>query len=192
MILKIEFSIFKDKTISPHLDRLTLLDNPKMNSPEQFEKDSRTFRIMYEKMMKSTSSMTGFEKIVEKIQRWDFMRIMSIFMAVAEPMQNGFIVLNHGDDWLNNMMFKYDEKKQLLDAKLIDFQMSFWGSPANDLIYFLVSSVKDEIKIDFYDDLIQYYHEELESSLKKLNYDQPIPTLYELHVDLLQKGGACK
>ena len=120
------------------------------------------------------------------------MKLMTIFMAIAEPMQGGLKVLNHGDDWVNNMMFKYDDEGRVLDTKFIDFQMSFWGSPANDLIYFFVSSVADDVKVAHFDDLIQFYHNELVDSLKKLNYDQPIPTLYELHVDLLQKGGACK
>jgi thiamine kinase-like enzyme len=163
-----------------------------MNTPEQMEKSTQAFLMMFTKMLEAIQSTAGLEKIAEKISQWDPMKLMTIFMAIAEPMQGGLKVLNHGDDWINNMMFKYGDDGQVLDIKFIDFQMSFWGSPANDLIYFFVSSVADDVKVAYFDDLIQFYYNELVDSLKKLHYDQQIPTLYELHLDLLQKGGACK
>jgi len=86
------------------------------------------------------------------------------------------------------MMFKFNEANEVVDISLVDFQLSFWASPASDLLYFLFSSVADEHKIDHFDDFIEYYHEELATSLKKLKYDKHIPTLAELHVDLLAKG----
>ncbi|KAL7041202.1 hypothetical protein ACKWTF_000677 [Chironomus riparius] len=180
----------KDGMISPHLDRLVMMQSESMNSPEQVEKSTQAFLMMYRKLVETAQNIEGFEKIAEKMSQWDPMKLMTIFMAIAEPMQGGLKVLNHGDDWLNNMMFKYDDEGRVLDLKFIDFQMSFWGSPANDLIYFFISSIADDVKVAHFDDLIQFYHNELVDSLKKLNYDQPIPTLYELHVDLLQKGGA--
>jgi hypothetical protein len=65
--------------------------------------------------------------------------------------------------------------------------MPFWASPAADLLYFLISSVENDIKVEHFDDFIEFYHTELSSGLKKLGYDQYIPTLVELHVDLLEK-----
>lgn len=94
-----------------------------------------------------------------------------------------------GDAWTNNLLFKLDENGVATDMQFIDFQLSFWSSPANDLLYFFVSSVADDTKIDHFDDLIECYHTELTKTLKKLNYDQHIPTLAELHIDLLEKGG---
>jgi len=85
-------------------------------------------------------------------------------------------------------------KRANLDVKLLDYQISYWGSPAGDLFYFLISSVQEEIKVEKFDDFIQFYHERLVDSLKKLNYDQHIPTLSELQIDLIEKralGASC-
>ena len=124
----------------------------------------------------------------EKIAKWDKTKLMTQFMDVAEPMRCGFQILNHGDPWLNNIMFKSDADKKSIDVKLIDFQMSFWASPAADLLYFLITSVADDVKVEHFDNFIEFYHSELSSGLKKLEYKEHIPTLAELHIDLLDKG----
>jgi thiamine kinase-like enzyme len=169
-----------------------MMQNESMNSPEQFKKSAFAFGMMFQKFAKSTATVEGCEKIAAKVAQWDMMKIFGVFMAIAEPMRCGLKVLNHGDDWLNNMMFKSEAEGTTVDVKLIDFQMSFWGSPANDLIYFFVSSVADDVKTKFFDDLIAIYHGELESSLVSLGYDQHIPTISELQIDLLEKGSACE
>lgn len=124
----------------------------------------------------------------DKIKKWDFMKVMGGFMNVSEPMRCGFQVLNHGDSWVNNFMIKYDEENNPIDVLLIDFQMSFWGSPAIDLQYFFISSLQDDIKVDHFDDLIEHYHTELVNNLKMLNYEKPVPSLGELHIDIFEKG----
>lgn len=128
----------------------------------------------------------------EKVAKWDKVKILTQYIEVGEPMKCGFQVLNHGDFWLNNMMFKMDYENNAIDVSLIDFQLSYWGSPAADLFMLMCTSVADDVKIDHFDDFIEHYHNELSSSLKKLNYSQHIPTLAELHDDLLEKGSFSK
>lgn len=130
----------------------------------------------------------GYDVYADKIQNWDMENFMAKFLDIAEPMPSGFQVLSHGDLWLNNMMFKSDAIGNPLDVSMIDFQMSFWGSPVADLIYFLVSSVSDDIKVDCFDEFIEFYHIQLTDALKKLKYDKAIPSLPELQIDLLNKG----
>ncbi len=84
-------------------------------------------------------------------------------------------------------MSEYDEGN-LTDVLFIDYQLPFWGSPACDLFYLFISLIRDEDKLQNFDNLMEFYHRELVSSLKKLDYQNPIPTLAELHVDLLEKG----
>lgn len=144
-------------------------------------------------LTKIIHGLEGFQKIAEKISSWDPIQMINSFFVPSKPMRCGFQVLNHGDDWLNNMMFKREEGKTV-DVKFLDFQISYWGSPVGDLFYLLVSSVQDDIKVKHFDDFIELYHDELEASLKKLNYDQHIPTLSELHIDLIEKrqfGASC-
>jgi len=124
---------------------------------------------------------------VGKIARWDPVAMLDAGFIGCERMKCGFTVLNHGDDWINNMMFKLDEDGNTVDFRLLDFQMSFWGSPVADLFYFLMSSVKDDIKVLHFDEIIEHYHEMLVESLEKLKYDKHVPTLEELKEEMMEK-----
>jgi thiamine kinase-like enzyme len=135
----------------------------------------------------NVKSWPGFEKYSEILDKWDYSKVILSLVEVIEPMGNGFRVLSHGDVWVNNFMFKYEEGN-LADVLFIDYQLPFWGSPACDLFYLFISSIRDEDKLQNFDNLMEFYHRELVSSLKKLDYQKPIPTLAELHVDLLEKG----
>ncbi|TMW53363.1 hypothetical protein DOY81_001567 [Sarcophaga bullata] len=99
---------------------------------------------------------------------------------------NKFNVLNHGDCWSNNIMFQYDQHGQLKDINFIDFQMSRCGSPAQDLIYFLLSSTSLEIKLKHFDYFIHYYHEQLIVHLNLLEYKGDLPSLRDIHVELFK------
>lgn len=123
-----------------------------------------------------------------KIKKWDFQKFFNIEYDNAVPMRCGFQVLNHGDCWVNNFMIKHNQKGNPIDVLLIDFQVCNWGSPATDLQYFFISSLNEDIKLEYYDYLIKYYHSELVNNLKMLNYVKPIPTLEELFIDILEKG----
>lgn len=90
------------------------------------------------------------------------------------------------------MLFKNDEKGNAIDVKFIDFQLSFWDSPMADLMYFLLTSVKDEIKTAHFDELIAFYHKELIKSLNELKYSEDAPTLDVLKQDLMEKRGFSK
>jgi hypothetical protein len=138
-------------------------------------------------LVANVKSGPDYEKYSEVLDKWDYSKVAMSFIKVVEPMRNGFRVLNHGDVWVNNFLFKYEEGN-LTDVQFIDYQLSFWGSPASDLLCFLITSIQDEDKLQNFDYLVEFYHRELVSSLKKLYYQKPIPSLADLHVDLLEKG----
>lgn len=147
------------------------------------------FIRMFHAFAASLKSYENFEVIADKVSRWQTSKLISQFIDVAEPMRCGLQVLNHGDLWLNNMMFNFNQDNSLDDVSMIDFQGSFWGSPATDVLYFLISSVADDIKVEYFDEFVEFYHQQLTSGLKALNYNQYLPTLAELHIDFLDKGG---
>lgn len=100
--------------------------------------------------------------------------------------EDEFNVLNHGDCWANNIMFRHDKENKLEETLLIDFQMCKWGTPAQDLYYFLFTSAKLELKLSCFDHFIKYYHDELVSNLILLGYSKPIPTLTDIHILLFK------
>jgi thiamine kinase-like enzyme len=134
------------------------------------------------------SEFEEFSRISKIVSTWVPEVMINSFFLATTPFKNGFKILNHGDDWLNNLMFKFNsDGTETEEVKLLDYQMSYWGSPAGDLFYFLISSVQDEFKAKHFDEFIEFYHSELVTSLKKLNFDQYIPTLSELWSELLEK-----
>ncbi|XP_023035528.1 uncharacterized protein LOC6649875 [Drosophila willistoni] len=99
---------------------------------------------------------------------------------------NDFNVLNHGDAWINNIMFQYHNDGQIKETYLLDHQIGKYGSPAQDLYFFLMSSTQLDIKVEKFDYFIRWYHENLVESAKLLNYNGFVPTLKELQIILLK------
>ncbi|EDV93450.1 uncharacterized protein LOC6564247 [Drosophila grimshawi] len=111
-----------------------------------------------------------------------------MFQAYAPKFEGEFRCLNHGDFYCNNIMFQYDEHGDIKDTYFIDLQMSRFCSPAQDLIYILLSSVAFELKFTKFDYFVFYYHSKLVEYLKLLDYNQPLPTLSGLHMAILNHG----
>ncbi|XP_055845195.1 uncharacterized protein LOC129911420 [Episyrphus balteatus] len=74
-----------------------------------------------------------------------------------------FKVLNHGDLWVNNCMFKCVNGLPS-DMLFIDFQMSYFASPAFDLHYFLNTSVQLNVLISKRYMLLRTYYKSLKST----------------------------
>ncbi|XP_055856529.1 uncharacterized protein LOC129919610 [Episyrphus balteatus] len=115
--------------------------------------------------------------------------VMDKFIELNKPNLKDFNVICHGDLWSNNIMFLHDEVNgKLKETRFVDFQLSRYASPVIDLYYFLLTSPKLEIKVANFDEFIQFYHENLIKNLKLLNYSKKLPTLKDLHLDLLKKN----
>ncbi|XP_017018492.1 uncharacterized protein CHKov2 [Drosophila kikkawai] len=94
-------------------------------------------------------------------------------------------VLNHGDFWCNNFMFKYkDSLSEVEDVCFVDFQLPKYGTPAQDLMCLLMTSPKFSIKLGKFDHFIEYYHRQLVEHLGLLRYNQNAPTLAQLQAHL--------
>lgn len=108
-----------------------------------------------------------------------------MFQAYALKFEDEFRCLNHGDFHCNNIMFQYDDEGKIKETKFIDLQMSRYCSPAQDLIYILLSSVSIELKISKFDYFIGFYHRQLIENLKLLRYPKTLPTLRSIHVAII-------
>ncbi|XP_075145783.1 uncharacterized protein LOC142220491 [Haematobia irritans] len=113
---------------------------------------------------------------------------VKVIFAEIKINEKDFNVLNHGDCWSNNIMFQYDKDGKVLETYFIDFQMPSYGSPAQDLLYFLLSSSQLDLKVKRFDEMIRYYHENLIHHLKILGYLKPMPSLKDLHQMIIRGG----
>uniref|UniRef100_A0A1B6EG20 CHK kinase-like domain-containing protein n=2 Tax=Clastoptera arizonana TaxID=38151 RepID=A0A1B6EG20_9HEMI len=81
-------------------------------------------------------------------------------------------VLNHGDAWTNNILFKHDADNKIVDIKLIDLQMCRFASPGIDLNSFIVSTVREDVKRDRLPELFATYLCHFNSTLDALGCDE--------------------
>uniref|UniRef100_A0A336MJB6 CSON013154 protein n=1 Tax=Culicoides sonorensis TaxID=179676 RepID=A0A336MJB6_CULSO len=143
------------------------------------------FDGMTEACIEKMKTWSGYEKYIEKIEKmkkWLPRETIKIYEDVSkQPIK----VLSHGDLWINNMMFKYNEDGSPND--LLDFQISYVGAAVNDLMYFTLTSTNDEIKLNKLSDVFLQYYENLVECLTKLKYKGKLPTLYELHCQYYEK-----
>ncbi|XP_018797685.1 PREDICTED: uncharacterized protein LOC108974370 [Bactrocera latifrons] len=114
---------------------------------------------------------------------------MEIGKRCFTPTPGHVNVLAHGDVWINNVMFKYDPKTgEPVDVRIIDFQYSFWGSPALDLHHLFNTSLQEPLRLYKQDILFQYYHGIFSDVLKRLGYSSlPVPSLNHFRQQVEQK-----
>lgn len=92
----------------------------------------------------------------------------------AEP----YAIIGHGDCWSNNMMFQYGEDDVTpTNIKLIDWQLSRYGSPVLDLVYFIFNCTDEELRSHSYHRLLSIYYNSLSKHLHNLggNVDKQFP-----------------
>uniref|UniRef100_A0A1B6M6F7 CHK kinase-like domain-containing protein n=1 Tax=Graphocephala atropunctata TaxID=36148 RepID=A0A1B6M6F7_9HEMI len=89
-------------------------------------------------------------------------------LEISRP-GDGLVVLNHGDTWTNNIMFKYDDSGDVVDVKLVDFQVCNLGSFALDIILFWWTSANEEVRIHHRAELFEVYRQTLNRTLSELN-----------------------
>ncbi|KAG8257799.1 hypothetical protein J6590_041873 [Homalodisca vitripennis] len=79
-----------------------------------------------------------------------------------------FNCLNQGDPWMTNMMFKYNGTGEVVDIKLLDFQALRYGSPIDDLLFFLWTSADHDVRENRLDDFLYIYCDALNDKLQEM------------------------
>ncbi|KAF6206022.1 hypothetical protein GE061_017247 [Apolygus lucorum] len=136
--------------------------------------------------------MSNYNKLLRTIGRWGddwedvrqrFEKAMPTFtermLEAMEPVPGDFVVLNHGDCWTNNFLFRNasDQNETPISMKFVDFQLCFMGPPSYDLHYLLVSTLKPDSYKKNRDLVIRTYCDALKSTMLKLNYEGDVPDL---------------
>lgn len=53
---------------------------------------------LFKVFVEALESYEGCEEFAEKVSRWDMNKLLASWSTAAEPMKNGFKVLNHGEE----------------------------------------------------------------------------------------------
>ncbi|KAJ8879474.1 hypothetical protein PR048_020082 [Dryococelus australis] len=158
-----------------------------MYSNRMKEMNSRFIPKMYGSLASLVETWVGFERFSEKIRS----RIDGIFDQMEEiisPKISAFNVLNHGDFWVNNMLFRYNETQEPEEVCLIDLQLIRYGSPALDLQYFFATSLADNVREKYEDILLEEYHKALSATLRSVTLKPITYSLEDLRHDFQEKA----
>ncbi|CAH0664026.1 unnamed protein product [Spodoptera exigua] len=105
-----------------------------------------------------------------------FMDILKLPIQLAKDRDCKYSIVQQGDAWTNNIMFKFSEEK-LEQSVMIDYQGSKISNPVGDILYMIFNCTDHETRSKYYYDWIDYYHTELERCLShynlKVNYIYP-------------------
>ncbi|XP_047027754.1 uncharacterized protein LOC124635849 [Helicoverpa zea] len=142
-----KFEDFKEQLTDPWK---SAYDNPEMKS---------RFQIVEDEIV-SVLEGSAYKKLVEN-------KIVKIFELREKFIElektNKYSVIQQGDAWTNNIMFKIDHDP--VQSILIDFQASFNSNPVIDLLFMIFNCTDHETRSKHYYDWIDYYHSELDKSL---------------------------
>ncbi|XP_017079548.2 uncharacterized protein LOC108113476 [Drosophila eugracilis] len=153
-----------------------------MLSPKALEEDGllmRFFSSNGKELHSLVSSWPGFDRIAGKIENYMMNQRANLERSQA-PLEKEVKVLNHGDLWVNNLLFKYDTANRPLDLILIDFQLSIWGSPGIDLNYFFYTSLSLDVLVNQRTKLLRSYHDKLSKTLLNLDMGVPVPSFEQI------------
>ncbi|XP_001662669.2 uncharacterized protein LOC5576476 [Aedes aegypti] len=127
---------------------------------------------------------TGFNpKIVAKLKRMMPHYKARIQSCLNQKFSNGYKVVNHGDLWINNILFQYDANGSPKDVMFVDYQLSCYTSPGIDLNYSLVNCPTYEVRENRRDELVNVYHTTLKAILKAADY-RDVPTLEDVRNEI--------
>lgn len=76
-------------------------------------------------------------------------------------------VIRHGDAWQNNTLFKYDKHGKPIEINLLDWQVSYRGTPIADVLHFIFTSTTKELRDSHYEEFLKIYHNTLSNHIRK-------------------------
>lgn len=158
-----------------------------VNGSKTFE---TIFKTSFDALTKLVSTWKGYESITKKLQKYAS-NFKQNLIDTQLPIPGELKVLNHGDLWVNNFLFKYNTKdnktKRLVeDVVFVDFQMSVYGSPGFDLNYFFFTSMQLDVLKEKREELLMSYHKSMCDILKAYNYEN-IPSFKEILIEVRRR-----
>ncbi|KAH8359985.1 hypothetical protein KR093_009930 [Drosophila rubida] len=133
-------------------------------------------------VLDNVESLRKYRKYFEPIKDVIIKRWVEIIREYRENRQeDAYYVLCHGDFHLKNMMFKGT------DCMLIDFQLSYIGSIANDLHYAVYLIFSPENRRHNLDELIYHYFTTFQNTLEIIGYQGTLPSLVEFRKQLFDR-----
>ncbi|XP_059051597.1 uncharacterized protein LOC131846337 [Achroia grisella] len=147
-----------------------------VEDPEEYEKLLEKFKynaeaianmsILLEKSVEMGITVTKEEN---KDRLSKYIEQQGNFKDMAKYFQpTGLVLLTHGDYRPSNLMHKTKEDGSI-EVIPVDFQTIVANSPVVDLFYFIFIGSDEQFRREHYEQLIEYYYQELTRALRNLN-----------------------
>ncbi|KAL5283632.1 hypothetical protein ACFFRR_006099 [Megaselia abdita] len=142
---------------------------------------------VFNEFLESQEDLVKFRPYFKKMEKTLLKKVIKTYS------DNGRVrVLNHGDFHCNNVMLKHfnNDRTKPEDVMLIDFQFCVWGPVVIDLMYGIHTFFKLDFRTDINnrDKIIKFYFDHLVETLEKIEYRGEIPTLKDIHKDLVDQS----
>jgi Domain of unknown function (DUF227). len=141
------------------------------------------FNQTFDALICNLEKWGGFERSISKLEKLSE-KATDIMMEQIRPRDGGIVVLNHGDVWVNNLMFKYSRDGQVEDVRFFDFQLARFTSPAIELHFFFCLSIQEEVLFHKFYDLIEEYYLVLSEKLECYKCDPNLVSLLKLKKEM--------
>ncbi|XP_045586381.2 uncharacterized kinase-like protein D1044.1 [Procambarus clarkii] len=166
-------------------DRFTHIKVDWMNFPENVKKHfNDMFSIYILCSSELLHNMEGYEVAEQWLARHKNNSIDLIELQLAR--NSKFDVFCHGDCWMNNVLFRYNEDGDPVEVMLLDLQFNRVASPATDLNYFLCIGLHGNDRKANWRDFLSSYYDIFRSVMEAGGRDMPF-SLEELHQEYRDK-----
>lgn len=105
---------------------------------------------------------------IERIEQMSAGNLYDIMCkCILDKKKDKFNVICHGDLWINNIMFKYDDNESIVtDVKFIDLQAMRYTSPVTDLLQFFYTSTTIDLRANYINMLLDDYSKSLLNTVR--------------------------
>lgn len=124
---------------------------------------------LYDSVITVCKSIPEVSQYAERLEKL-FMSSRDYFNSEKKP-RYYWGSLIHGDYWGNNTMVKYDENGKIINNKILDLQLIEYDSVIHDLLFFLFTSVNNDVLSNNYDKLITSYHKQFVDIIEQFHID---------------------
>lgn len=138
---------------------------------EKREVNNQNLVTMSECFVNAVENWNVFENFKERTKQiWE--EITDRLIESYKPRNAALNVMNHGDLWTNNIMYRYDSTGRPIDVKIIDFQTCRYTSPIIDLCCFVFGSADGDVVETRLPELLDAYLDALNGQLEELGCDE--------------------
>lgn len=116
------------------------------------------------RLIPSYQNSPKLNEIIKKLP--DTFRKIYKFVQPSKKFKN---VFSHGDLWVNNFMFKYDDNDKPIACKFVDFQLARYSPPAMDLAELVYINSTKKVRSENLDDILNTYCDAFEGELMNAN-----------------------